>query len=63
MVVVLEKPNLQLQNFFHYDVDMLFVTIDSAPGSSYLLRVGELLVDSLCALPLLEYSIGILEMM
>ena len=54
MVVVLKKPNLQLQNFFHYDADLLVVSFDSAPGSGYLLRVGELVVDSLCALPLLE---------
>ena len=54
MVVVLEKPNLQLHNFFHYDVDLLVVSFDSAPGLGYLLRVGELAIDSLCALPLLE---------
>ena len=28
MVVVLKKPNLQLQNFFHYDADMLVVSFD-----------------------------------
>ena len=54
MVVVLKKPNLQLQNFFHYDVDLLVVSFDSTPGLGYLLRVGELVGDSLCALPLLE---------
>ena len=52
MVVSLKTPNLQLQIFFHYDVDMLVVSFDSAPGSGYLLRVGELIVDSLCARPL-----------
>ena len=54
MVVVLKKPNIQLQNFFHYDVDLLVVSFDYVPRSGYLLRVGELVVDSLCALPLLE---------
>jgi hypothetical protein len=63
MVVVLKKPNLQLQNFFHYDVDLLIVSFDSVPWLGYVLRVGELVVDSLCALPLLEPYIGILEMM
>ena len=54
MFVTLKTPNLPLQNFFHYDVDLLVVSFDSMPGSSYLLRVGELAIDSLCALPLLE---------
>ena len=54
MVVVLKKPNLQLQNFSHYDVDLLVVSFDSAPRSGYPLRVGELVVDALCALALLE---------
>ena len=54
MVVVLKKPNLQLQNFFHYDADLLVISFDSAPRSGYLLKVGELVVDALCALPLLE---------
>ena len=53
MVVVLKKPNLQLQNFFHYDVDMLVVSFNYAIGSGYLLRVGELVVDSLCFLRVL----------
>jgi hypothetical protein len=54
MVIVLKKPNLQLQNFFHYDVDLLVVSFDYVLGSSYLIRVGELVIDSLCSLPLLE---------
>ena len=54
MVVIFKTPNLPLQTFFHCDVDLLIVSFDSAPRSSYLLRVGELVVDALCALPLLE---------
>ena len=54
MVVVLKKPNLQLQNFFHYDVGMLVVSFDSEPWLGYLLRVGELVVDALCDLTHLE---------
>ena len=54
MVVVLKTPNLQLQKFFHCDVDLLVVSFGFAPRSSYPLRVGELVVDALCALPLLE---------
>lgn len=54
MVVVLKKPNLQLQNFFHYNADMLVVSFDFARGLGYLFRVGELVVDALCSLPLLE---------
>jgi hypothetical protein len=31
MVVVLKTPNPLLQNFFHYDVDLLVVSCDSVP--------------------------------
>jgi hypothetical protein len=54
MVVVLEKPNIELQNFFHYNIDLLVVSFNSTPRLGYLLRVGEVVVDSLCALRLLE---------
>lgn len=54
MVVILKTPNLPLQNIFHCDVDMLFFSFDSTPRSDYPLRVGELVVDALCSLPLLE---------
>ena len=40
MVVVLKKPNLQLQKFFHCDVDLLVVSFNNAPRLGYLLRVG-----------------------
>ena len=52
MVVALKTPNLTPQNFFHCDVDLLVVSSDYVP--SYPLRVGELVVDALCALALLE---------
>ena len=42
MVVVLKTHNLQLQNFFHYDVDLLVISIDYVVGPGYPLRFGEL---------------------
>ena len=54
MVVILKTPNLPLQNFFHYDVDLLVVTFNSMPRSGYPLRVIKLVVDSICVVPLLE---------
>ena len=63
MVVTLKTPNLPLQKFFHCDVDLLVVSFDSTPRSDYPLRVGEIFVDALCALALLEPSIGLLETM
>lgn len=54
MVIILKTPNLPLQNFFHYDVDLLTISFDFAPRLGYPLRVGELVVDSLFSLPLLE---------
>ena len=54
MVVTLKSPNLPLQNFFHCAADMLVVSFDSRPRSSYPLRVVELVVDALCSFPLLE---------
>jgi hypothetical protein len=61
MVVVLKIPNPLLQNFFHYDVDLLVVSCDFVPWSGCPLRVGELVVDARCDLPLLEPYIFILE--
>jgi hypothetical protein len=54
MVVVLKIPNPLLKNLFHYDVDMLVVSCDSVPWLGFPLRVGELVVDARCDLPLLE---------
>jgi hypothetical protein len=54
MVVVLKTPNTLLQNFFHYNVDLLVVSCDSVPWSGCPLRFEELVVDARCDLPLLE---------
>jgi hypothetical protein len=54
MVVVLKIPNPLLQNFFHYDVDLLVVSCDFVPWLGFPLRVGELVIDAQCDLPLLE---------
>jgi hypothetical protein len=61
MVVVLKTPNPLLQNFFHYDVDLLVVSCDFVPWLGCPLRFGELVVDARCDLPLLEPYIFILE--
>jgi hypothetical protein len=54
MVLTLKTPNLPLQNFFHCDADLLVVSFNFVPRSSYPLRVIELVVDALCSLALLE---------
>jgi hypothetical protein len=54
MVVVLKTPNPLLQNFFHYDVDLLVVSCDFVPWSGCPLRFGELVVDARYDHPLLE---------
>ena len=54
MVVILKTLNLPLQNFFHYDDDLLIVSFDFAPRSGYPLIVVELVVDVVCTPPLLE---------
>jgi hypothetical protein len=54
MVAVLKTPNPLLQNFFHYDVDLLVVSCDFLPWSGFPLRFGEIFVDARCDIPLLE---------
>jgi hypothetical protein len=44
MVVVLKILNPLLQNFFHYNVDLVVVSCDYVPWSGC--RFGELVVDS-----------------
>jgi hypothetical protein len=50
MVLVLKKPNPILQNFFHYDVDLLVVSCDSLPWSGFPLIIGKLVNDARCDL-------------
>ena len=63
MVVVIKIPSRLHQNFFHFDVDLPFVLFYSIPEKGYPLRVGELLADARCDLPLLELSNFPLKMM
>ena len=63
MVVAVEIPNLLYQKFSRCDVDMPVVSFNFVPNSGYPLRVGELLVDARCDIPLLEPSSFPLKMM
>ena len=54
MVVAVKIPSLLHQKFSRCDVDMHVVSFDFVPNLGYPLRVGELLVDARCDLPLLE---------
>jgi len=54
MVVAVGIPNHLHQNFFHYDVDLPVVSFYSVPTRGYLLRVGGLVVDVRCDVPLPE---------
>ena len=54
MVVAIKIPNLQHQNFSRCDVDFPVMSFDFMPNSGNPLRVGELLADARCDLPLLE---------
>jgi hypothetical protein len=53
MVVVLKIPNALLQNLFHCNVDLLIVSCDYVTWLGCPLRVGKLVVDAQCAIPLL----------
>ena len=63
MVVAVKIPNLLHQNFSRCDVDMPIVSFDFVPNSGYPLRVGELLVDARCDIPLFEPFNFLLKMM
>ena len=54
MVVAVKIPSFLHQNFSRYDVDLPIVSFDFVPNLGYPLRVGELLVDARCDLPLLQ---------
>ena len=53
MVVAVKIPSLLHQNVSRCDVDLPVVSFDFVPNSGFTLRVGELLIDALCDLPLL----------
>jgi hypothetical protein len=61
MVVVLKTPNTLLQNFFHYDANLLVLSCDYVPWSGCPLRFGEVVVDSRFDLPLIAPKIFLLE--
>ena len=54
MVVAVKIPSLLHQNFSRCDVIMSVVSFDFVPNLDYPLRVGELVVDARCDIPLLE---------
>ena len=63
MVVAIVIPNHLHQNFFHCDVDLPIVSFYSMPTRGYPLRVGELVVDVRCDVPLPEPYNFLLNMM
>ena len=54
MVVDVKIPNQLHQKFFRCDIYLPVISFDSAPKLGYPLRVGELVVDARCDIPLLE---------
>ena len=54
MVVAIGIPSHLHQNYFHCDVDMPVVSFYSAPTQGYALRVGGLVINVRCDVPLLE---------
>ena len=54
MVVAVGISSHLHQNFFLCDVDLLVVSFYFAPTRGYPLRVGELVIDARCDVPLLE---------
>jgi len=54
MVVDVKVLSSQHKKLFHCNNDMLVVSFNFVPKSGYPLRVGELVVDARCDLPLLE---------
>ena len=63
MVVAVKIPSLLHQNLSHCNVDLLVVSFDFMQNLGYPLRVGELVVDARCDLPLLEPWNFLLKMM
>ena len=54
MVVAIGTSSHLHQNIFHCDVDLPIVSFYYVPTPGYPLRVGELVVDVRCDVPLLE---------
>ena len=54
MVVAVKIPSRLYQNFSRCDVDLPVVSFDYVPNLGYPLRVGKLVVDARCDLPLLK---------
>ena len=63
MVVAVKLPSIMHQKFSSCDVDLVVVSFNSVPNLGCTLRVGELLIDSRCDIPLLEPSSFLLKMM
>ena len=63
MVVAIGIPNHLHQNLFRYDVKLHVVSFYFVPTQGYPLRVGGLVVDVRCDVPLLETYKFILNMM
>ena len=55
MVVAVKILSRLHQKFFRYDADFPVVSFNSAPKLGYALRVGELVVDARCDLPLVDH--------
>ena len=54
MVVAVKIPSILHQNLSRCDVDLNIVSFDFVPNLDYPLRVGELVFDVRCDIPLLE---------
>ena len=54
MVAAIKILSLLHQNFSRCDVDLPVASFDFVPNLGYPLRVGEIVVDARCDLPLLE---------
>ena len=54
MVVAVKIPSCLHKKFSRYDVDPPIVSFNFMSNLGYPLRVGELVVDARCDLPLLE---------
>ena len=63
MVVAVEIPSRLHQKFSRCDVDLPVVSLNFVPNLGYPLRVGELLVDARCDLPLPKPYNFLLKMM